>query len=356
MGNLRSWIIGPKNFALRHKKLTVLFLIILASILYFIFIPRSTANILTQKVVRQDVVTSVSVTGNVYAGKQVNLTFQIPGKLSFLGVKQGDSVKAYQTIATLDESTAQKNLEQALIAYDLQRRTFDVTQTDNQNRTPEQALSESMKTILLDNQYNLQTAVNSVELADLAKQLSVLTTPISGIVTRCDAVTAGVNVTTTTTFTVTDPNSLEFQIEVDEADIGSIKVGQEADISLDAFPDNTLHLRVDRIDFVSHVSSSGGNAFYVYANMPSSGNYRVGMSGNADIITDIKKNVLTVPLSSIMDDNTVYVKNSQGYFVKTGVQTGIQSDTLAQVISGLSEGQTVAIDPSSVPQKDIRSK
>lgn len=346
MGKIKNIFTRIKFLIFGHKKLSlaVLIVLIIAAVILF---PKGSKHILTATVNKQDIVKTVSVTGNVYAQTSVNLTFQIAGQLAYLGVKQGDTVKEGQVIATLDQRTAQKNLEQALIAYSLQRNTFDQTQTNYQNRTPQEALNDSMKIILQDNQYNLNSAINSVELQDLTKQLSVLTTPISGIVTRADADTAGVNVIPTTTFTVTDPNSLEFQMEVDEADIGQVKVGQNVQVSMDAFPNTTINLKINRIDFVSHVSSSGGNAFYVYAKLPNPQNYRVGMSGNADIIIDSKNNVLSIPSSSVFDNNYVYVQVKNG-FRKRQVGLGLQSDTQAQVLSGLSNGDTVAVDPNSV--------
>jgi HlyD family secretion protein len=76
------------------------------------------------------------------------------------------------------------------------------------------------------------------------------------------------------------------------------------------------------------------------------------MSGNADIIIDSRNNVLSIQSSDIFDNNYVYVKTAKG-FAKRKLNLGLQSDTQVQVLSGLSEGDTVAIDPTSVPQKQI---
>jgi hypothetical protein len=73
------------------------------------------------------------------------------------------------------------------------------------------------------------------------------------------------------------------------------------------------------------------------------------MNGNADIIVDAKYNVLSIQTTDIFDNNYVYVKTAKGY-MKKKIVLGLQNDTQAQVLSGLSEGDTVAIDPTSVPQ------
>lgn len=336
------------NFAKHHKKITIITAIIFI-IIIIIFWPRPPKNVLTEQVKMSDITKTVSVTGNIDADNTVNLSFQIPGTLSYLGIKEDSIVKANQVIATLDQRTAQKNLENALISYSEQRNTFDQTIANNNGVSkPNDALNDTMKRLLEDNQYDLNKTILSVELDDLVKQESVLTTPISGIVTRADTQISGVNVTPATIFTITDPNSLNFKMEVDEADIGQINIGQKVTVSLDAFSNDNLNIYVDKIDFASHTTTSGGNAFYVEAKIPNNKNYRVGMNGNADIIVDSRQKVLTISSSSVLDDTYVYEKIKNG-FIKKKVSLGLQNDTQAEVLNGLTSGDIVALDPSSIP-------
>src|SRR5260221_3521584 len=102
-----------------------------------------------------------------------------------------------------------------------------------------------MKRLLQNNQYDLNKTINSVELVDLARQQSILSTPIAGIVTRVDAPVAGVTaIAGSTTFTVVDPTSIVFDMDIDEADIGKIQEGQHAKITLDAYPNMTLSIPI----------------------------------------------------------------------------------------------------------------
>ena len=326
--------------------------IVVLLILAVIFKPKPPVQVATQKVEPTDVVQTVSVSGSVVAKSSVNLTFPIAGTISWVGVKTGDSVTAYQTIATLDQRTTLKNLQAALLKYNIQRDSFDQTIANN-NGIPnaQNALNDNMKRILSDNQYNLDLAVNSVELQDLAKQQSVLTTPIAGIVTRADATTPGVTAVPTVVFTIVDPNSVVFSMDVDEADISKIKDGQIANITLDAYPNDVLHLPINSIDFVSHTTTNGGNAFTVQValNNTASYKYRVGMNGDADITTAKRTHVLAVPLSSLINNNQVYIKMGKKYVKKT-VTLGLQSDTEAEVTSGLHAGDIVVIDPTQIPK------
>jgi multidrug efflux pump subunit AcrA (membrane-fusion protein) len=131
-----------------------------------------------------------------------------------------------------------------------------------------------------------------------------------------------------------------------------VHLGQEVEISLDAYPDEPIHTTVTAIDFASHTTSTGGNAYTVETELPTSADdrYRIGMNGDAEIILNAKKNVLTVPLSAIVDDTYVYVRGEKR-FEKKKIRLGIQSDTDAEVKSGLRQGDAVAVNPSDVEKR-----
>ncbi len=354
MQNFRKRIDFAVRFIKAHRIISTIAILALIVILFLIR-PGKQPPIATETVKKGDLSQSISITGSVKSDNTVNLSFKVPGKLVYLGAKKGVYVNAFQTIGILDERTTQKSLEIALIDYSKQRITFEQTRENNQNRTIEEALNENIRRILQNNQYDLEKAVKSVELQDLAKQESILTTPISGIITRADVENAGVNVSTTVTFTVTDLNSLNFEMDVDQADIGKIKIGQEVNVILDSYPEETLNLDIDSVDFVSHTTSTGGDAFTVSANIPIPLNhkdykYRVGMNGNAEIIVNEKNNVLSVPISALENDK-VYVKTKSG-FIARKVRLGLQTDTRAEITNGLSESDIILSDIGSLPKRE----
>jgi RND family efflux transporter MFP subunit len=336
------------HFLKKHKKIyfTIIILLIIGIL---IFKPSPPKPIEVQKVKKSEITESISSTGTITPKTSVDLNFLTSGKLIYLGAKKGDYVKAYQTIAVLDQRSLQKNLETSLRDYSLQRNTFENTQNDNANRTPNQALSDAMKRILQDNQYDLEKAVLSVELQQLTKENYILSSPIAGIITKADVSTTGANISAATTFTVADPGNLVFKIDVDEADIGQIRIGKKVTLILDSYPDETIPLQISNIDFSSHTSSSGGNVYTVEAIMPENidTKYRIGMTGDADIVVNQKKDVLIISIASLDDNNNAYVKKGDN-FIKTKVTTGIKSDTEIEITSGLKEGEEVAIQTDEV--------
>lgn len=342
---------SPLPFIKSHKKASIAAAVVFL-LLIVIFRPKAPKAIATQKVTEGDIKETVSASGNVSSQTSVDLTFPAGGKLVYLGVQKGDQVSAGQTIASLDTRTVEKNLQTALANYSEQRNTFDQTIDNNNDHTPENALNDDMKRILENNQYDLNKAIYSVELQDLAKQQSYLTTPINGTVVRADVTTAGVNIGPTTTFTIADPDNLIFKVDVDEADIGKIHLGEPIAITLDAFPDQSINASVNYIDFASHATSTGGTAYTVQAALPLNTDdaYRIGMNGDAEITITQRHNVLVIPLSALIDDNHVFVKTGKT-FAKRVVKTGIQSDIDVEVTDGLKAGDEVALQPDDVTKQ-----
>lgn len=350
MKKVRNIIQIIKLFAFTHKKVSIAVLIAIILIGFFLR-PQTRTKLETIEVKKGNLTQSITVNGSIVAKRSVDLTFPVGGKLVYLGVAKGDTVAQWQTIATLDSRTAQKNLEAALINYSLQRNTFDQTKENNQNRTPKEALNDQAKRILENNQYDLNKTINSVELQALAQEQSVLTTPISGIVTRADAKVSGVNVTTSTTFTVVDPNSLVFNLDVDEADISKVTHDKKVRVTLDAYSDKPFDTDIKSIDFVSHTTSTGGNAYTVEVSLEGvSLPYRVGMNGNAEIILQERSGVVFVPITSVIDNKYIFVQTKNG-FEKREIKEGMQTDTDVEVIKGVFSHDLVVLQPHLVPQE-----
>lgn len=347
MSGIRSIIKRAIGFIKTHKRISVLAIVVIL-ILVFLFRPKNGNLITTQEVKQGNLTKLISVTGSIQSQSSVNLSFQSGGTIVYIGAKQGDSVYKGQAIVSLDKQKLEATFRQAQQDFIAAKAASDQYYDGHRNAT--ESYDEKVKRTALDATQN--KAYDQMIKAQKDLYDSTLYSPIEGILTRADAEQVGVNVTTTTVFTVTDPTSLNFRMEIDEADIGQVKEGQNIDVSLDAFPNDVLRLTVNNIDFVSHRTLSGGDAFYVEAILPWQSNYRVGMAGNADIIVGSRYKVISIPSSSIFDNNYVYVKTNKG-FEKRKIELGLQSDIYVEVTSGLRERENVAVDPGSVPQKLI---
>ena len=299
------------------------------------------------KVTRKTLKKIVSASGKIQSNTVVTLKFQTSGLLTYVGVKKGDIVKKGQLVAALDTRELEKNLKNDLNDYLTERWDFD---EDKFVTYKDKALTDTIKRALDKNQFALEQTVWDVEIADIALKFSNLYSPIDGVVTLVDAPALGVNITAATgTFTVADYNDISFKIDVDEVDIGSVSIGQPVNIKLDAYPDQTFFGVVSEIGFTSTTTSSGGTAFPVEVKFPenSSLRFKIGMNGDAEIITETIDNTLIVPIDYVFEteDGKRYVNllNKNNEFKRQTVKIGTETEDEAEILSGVKEKDVVVL-------------
>lgn len=297
----------------------------------------SPTGIETAQVKKSDFIQSVSSSGKTKAAKSVDLKFQTSGKLTWVGVQEGNMVRPYQAIASMDVREVQKNLEKALRDYSSERSDFDEGKSL-------QFVSDAAKRILQKNQWDLEKAVLDVELKHLAVEYATLVTPIGGIVTHIDTPVAGINITpATAVFRIADPASLVFEANIDEIDVGKLRIGQPAQISLDAFADATFSGRISYVSYVSETSGGGATVFPVKIAFDEPQPLRIGLNGDVTIELERQEQVLVIPIEALRQDdagNYVYRKNGQKY-ERVQISIAAQSDDDAVVADGLAPGDLV---------------
>jgi multidrug efflux pump subunit AcrA (membrane-fusion protein) len=151
-----------------------------------------------------------------------------------------------------------------------------------------------------------------------------------------------------TVATVYDVSDLQVATEVDETDIALVKVGQPADVQLDAFPGASLSARVRRIAVAPSTSrSAAGGVTYQVDLVLAAGegpSPRVGMTATADIQVRQARDSLSVPGSALIGRD----RGQQAVFVVEGgkvhlrdVQVSVDGDDRAAITAGLREGERV---------------
>jgi HlyD family secretion protein len=147
-------------------------------------------------------------------------------------------------------------------------------------------------------------------------------------------------------FTVVQMGALNFNAQVDEADIDRIKTGLSAKVRLDAFPSDSFDAKAVTIKTTAIQTTTGGIAFPVLLSVNAPGkNILLGMSGSVDIEVSAVSDAVTVPIEAIFDENGkkfVFVIGS-GKVSKVEVTTGALTDTRAQILAGATAGQDIAV-------------
>ena len=172
-----------------------------------------------------------------------------------------------------------------------------------------------------------------------------LIAPINGeVIVR--AVEPGQTVTSTTPVLVLS-DRLIVKAQVDETDIGKIKLGQAAMVSLDAYPEHKVKSKVDHIAYESQVVNNV--TIYEVDVLPQKipGVFRSGMSANVKITELSKEDILLIPVEAVKRDREgSFVLFSPGpgeELVKRRVKPGISDDDNIEIISGLETTDTIII-------------
>jgi HlyD family secretion protein len=179
----------------------------------------------------------------------------------------------------------------------------------------------------------------------------IIRAPIDGVVTSVNT-SEGVRLEESTSL-VTLQSATLFQVKatVDELDIVNVKVGQTVQVEIDAYDGEQFTGTVSRISGVGVVS--GGVATYeVTVQMDEDPRLKDGMTASIEIVVADKQNVLLVPVEAIAtSDGQKYVTLSNG--LSTTVTTGASNDDYVEIISGVSEGDSVLITRDGSDSSDI---
>lgn len=303
----------------------------------------NTVTLTFEHPVIQTITKTLEVSGHVDAKEKVRLRFIAGGKLTYIGAKEGDTVKKWQTIATIDKATLEKQLQQDLNDYMKERWDWEDIQDENKDKvlTTAQQKSEDK------DQWDLNNTVLDVEIRDIAIKNSALYAPFNGVLTAAPTSVAGMQVLASDYFEVVNPDTLVFRAAVDESDISNVRLEQLATLILDAYEDTEISTQVSYISYTS-TETDGGTAFVVEFPLSQSDSQllRIGMNGDINILLEEKPDVLTIPLIALIereDKAYVMVKTGENQAEEREITIGLETDELVEVTSGLSQSDEIVI-------------
>ena len=327
--------------------------------------PPSQAQSITSTSVKF-VSSKITAEGSVTAQSQATLHFQIAGKLTWLPFKEGDSVKAGQTIATLDSYTIQKQLEASLNSFRSVRDSFDQTKDNVQDNvqkaqltnpydyyskagmsdTKESAINDAIKRIVDQNQATLDNSIINVQIANNAFQLSTITSPITGILLREDVKVAGLNISPTTNFVIVDPSTTIFRANVSINNINYVAVGAPAEIAIDGLQDKIFGTVVNI--YPSKVVLPNGQSVY-QVDIQSDELLKLAkfdQTGTAMIKTN-SENVALVPVWTVLEGKYMWIDDNGKPQLKT-VKTGKIHGQDIEITDGLTSQDKIIINPEYI--------
>lgn len=331
------------------KKLKIIIgIIIVISLGFLIYRWRSKGavkvNYQTASVERGTLVVSVTASGQISAANSASVTTTAGGVVKKVYVKNNDSVYSGQAIGEIDLDQESKQKYSAALAsyqstknalYSLQVTLFSTNRAfindavargltvDDPNYIQQHATWLAAEAAYKNNQNSLNSAWMTLRQAS-----PIVYAPIAGKVTGLSLQNGSVITGTQKIASIKTKALPMITLNLTEIDVPKIKVGNKATIILDAFADKTFTGQVVSIDTVGNVSS-GVTAYPTVIKFDTPNvDILPNMSAQANIIVNSKSDVLLVPIGAVSH-------------LANDVVTGIASDTQIEIVSGLSEGDTV---------------
>ncbi|HEX7904369.1 MAG TPA: efflux RND transporter periplasmic adaptor subunit [Chitinophagaceae bacterium] len=404
-----------------------------------------TEKVAVEKAAKRTIIESVNASGKIYPEVEVKISPDISGQITELMVEEGDSVtkgkvlariyadiyalqrdeaasRVSQSAATVDNSKAsldalKANLQLAQQTYDRNKQLYDqkiiskaeleqFETTLSSARANYNAAEENIKAL----QAGVRTSQTGLSKANKDLSRTTIVAPMDGVISslkvkKGESVSGNSFNVGTEMMTVANMSVLEVRVDVGENDIVKIKIGDSADVQVDAYNNRKFKGVVTKI-----ASSTSGNAlssatsndvtnYEVRIRLDKSSYsdladktfpFRPGMNASADIKTERHDNVLVVPITAVNarlkgsdkiladkkkedkkskgeEDNVettastddeqeevVFVLQADGTVKKVVVTSGIQDINYIEVLSGLKPGDEVVIGPYTAISKTLK--
>jgi HlyD family secretion protein len=315
---------------------SVIGLVLIALTLVAIFKKRQPViTVQTEKVARHSLTNIVVANGKIQPVVQVTISPEVSGEIIELPVKEGQQVTNGETLVKINpdiyvaalnqtkagyesslatKASAEANLEKAQADYDRNQELFNSKLLSASDFIGFKSARDVAKAQLdsADDQVNVAKA-----LVDSAQDSLIKTTivsPLDGTISKLNSqlgerVLGTVQFAGTEILVISDLNQMEARVDVGEMDVVGIKPGQKARLEVDAFKDRKFNGVATDVASSSKDSNQSGNnsssqsqeatKFQVRIRLSEKEAFRPGMSVTADIETEYRTNVLTVPLASV---------------------------------------------------------
>lgn len=303
---------------------------------------------------RRDLKVLVQATGTIAPAQYVDVAPKKTGRITAVLVNENDTVKKGQLVATLDSEDLETKKEKAEIEvrdkaakYERMKHLYSIGAKS----------AEELETAL----FNYDTAKTTLATAQADINDTLIYASMDGTVvgepqTVGAMATQGTN-NPTVIMRIADLSKKEIMAKVDESDIGAIKVGQDAEFTVDAYPGVTFHAKVKKISQSdtgtswniksSSSSSSSASVIYYYVTLDVDDPEKKlfpAMTARVDIVKDKRINALSVPITAVKADKDgafVMLRTSDGKTEKRPIKTGITVEEYVEVLEGLEEGDKV---------------
>lgn len=282
-----------------------------------------------------DEVSNQYVVNGVFAPKQeVMLSAETGGRVTRVLVKEGDYVRAGQTLAIIDGDKQNVGVANAQAVYNTAK--AEVTRFESAYKS-----GGVTKQQLDQVKLQLENAKNNLRSAQLNASDVNVTASFSGIINLRSVEPGSFASPGHPLFEIVDVSSLKFKVNIDEKNVAYLKKGQQIEVVANTLPDQKF---VGVVSFIAPKAGAGLN-FPVELEIKNNANQdlKAGMYGTAYIGAEKSSNALVIPRNAFggsVSSNEIFVVK-EGKAVATKVVTGRTFGDKIEIISGIDAGTEV---------------
>jgi HlyD family secretion protein len=265
----------------------------------------------------------------------VEVRSQVAATVGQIAVKEGERVKAGDLLVKLTSDTINLNLAQAQNDVKVQQQAL-VNLIDPSQDPSGQAES-------------LQNKLNSAQITLTQRQSDIgdlqIKAPVDGVISGMTFRVGDKITNNQSLFRVADYGMMQTTISVDELDIAKVKVGQAADILLDALPNKGYKGKVTKVNPEGVFKNDIAN-FDVTVSIDNPAGVMAGMNSTVNVAVEDKPGVLWVPAQAVtvrQGRASIQVMGADGQPQTKEIQIGLRTTNQIEVTSGLNEGETVVV-------------
>lgn len=334
---------------------------------------------------------SILATGNLVFRQEVQLSAEVIGKVAAVQVKEGDHVTRGQILLKLDPTVylaevAQQEANRRNAAIAIERSQINLAnQQRGLDRTGQLYKAKYIDISKYDDSVH-QVDVAKVDLRasrETLEQASAMLlqarerlaktevrAPIDGTITAVPikvgetAVASATGIAGSSLMTIADVGSIMAEVNVDEADIARVAVGQQAKVFPAAYPDQPVTGKVESVAMAPKSAMPGaqsqGRSYVVKLRLDDPKlALRSGMTCRVEIVVGSSAAKPAVPIQAVLSEEVAgnkdkdKIRNTSYVFViqdgkarKTQVELGLSDDANQEVTKGLAPGQTIAVGPA----------
>lgn len=295
-----------------------------------------------------DMIPSLSFNGSLEGQTSAAISAKISGRIEQVLVQEGQQVKAGDPLVKLEAvelansvRQAADNVRKAQANYDLALNDFNRYQTLYDKGAVSEQQLDNAKAKLKTAEADLSSAVANQSSSQQQYSYGVISSPVDGVIANKSATVGQVVSPGAALMMVQDINQVYAVINVEQKDLGRVKIGQKANVSVDAYPDKVF---TGTVDVMNPEAGSGSRMFRTKIKVDNSADeLKPGMFAKIELSTGESMKVLTIPQSAVVQKQGNYyafvAENSKA--VRKQIEIGEVTGNTVTVKSGLQPGEKV---------------